>query len=109
MIKFLSIALIIFLVITGNANAQVPELQESCKDCPENNFKKENFLEHAQTKFEEKFPFDAIEVKSGGSGGECMIIAGKQECSVKNGTQTMLGLVKYPIWVIFLISLIKLM
>ncbi len=113
--QLISIGLIIFLIITGNTKAQdipdfpidIPGITDTCENCPEDNFETQNFLEYAKEKFKNKFPFDAIEMSAGGGNGQCMTLNGKQECQVKEALGNFLNVVKFPIWIVFLIGLIK--
>ena len=102
----ISIGLIIFFVITGN-NVNAQELPGACQDCPPDGFKTQNFLEYAQEQFSDKFPFDAIEINGGTGAGQCMTLNNNQECQVKEALGNFLSIVKFPIWITFLLSLIK--
>lgn len=116
--RFLTTAFFIFLLITGRANAQdspldfpvdIPGITDTCQDCPPDNFETQNFLEYAQEAFQDKFPFDAIEINGGTGAGQCMTLNGQQECQVKEALGNFLNVVKFPIWIVFLIGLIKVM
>jgi len=76
----------------------------NCKDCPKDNFTQKNFLTYAKEEFKNKFPFDSIGTISGGNQGNC---EKKEECTLKDTMKTFLNYAKYPIWITFLLSLIK--
>ena len=86
-----------------------PEETAECEDCPEDTFKTENFLGYAKQQFSNKFPFDAIEINGGGGTGQCLTLNNSQECQVKEALGSFLSIVKFPIWITFLLSLIKVM
>ncbi len=86
-------------------NTEAPPAE--CTECPKDGFQKKNFLEHAKARFDNKFPFDAIGGVGGGGEGQCMTLNNQQECQLKEALGNFLEVIKYPIWIVFLVSLIK--
>jgi hypothetical protein len=76
-----------------------------CKECPEDNFTTTNFLNHAKEKFSDKFPFDIVGNIPGGSSGVCG--EKKEVCTLKETLGNLLRLLKYPIWIGFLLGLVR--
>jgi len=81
----------------------IPNEETSCKDCPEDKFKTQNFLQYAKDRFSSKFPFDTIGIIGGGS-ESCNT---KENCFLKDTIKKLLNLVKYPVWIGFMLTLIK--
>ena len=76
-----------------------------CKECPEDNFTKRNFLTYAKEQFSNKFPFDIVGNIPGGSSGLCG--EKKEVCTIKETLGNLLRLLKYPIWIGFLLGLVR--
>lgn len=76
-----------------------------CKECPQDNFTTRNFLSYAQEVFSNKFPFDIIGNIPNGSTGVCA--EKKEVCTLKETLGNLLGLLKYPVWIGFLLGLVR--
>ena len=126
--KYLIISLVISLIIGNNQvyategeggssirgfdiPVEIPGdfIPGECDNCPQDTFKNQNFLSYAQTKFENKFPFDALGTIPTGTNGECLEINNQSECSLRDNIKSFINVLKYPIWITFLIGLIKVM
>jgi hypothetical protein len=76
-----------------------------CKECPKDNFATKNFLSYAKEQFSDKFPFDVVGDIPSGSSGFCG--EKKEVCTLKETLGTLLRLLKYPIWIGFLLELVR--
>lgn len=84
------------------------ENSEDCIECKEITFTEQNFFQYAQSKFinQPKFPFDIFgDLPSAGSANECPTVAmfnrSKEMCFINDS----LGVMKYPVWISWLIKL----
>ena len=86
-------------------NIEIPDAITGCTKCPKDDFTKKNFLNYAKEVFSNKFPFDTIGNIPNGSTGVCG--EKKEVCTLKETVENLLRLLKYPVWIGFLLTLVR--
>ena len=92
---------------TSPSNMNLPNIdipEDTCTDCPDDNFTDENFLEYAWEKFETKFPFDIFgDIESVTKVCPKVEFYGysKDLCQIPDS----LAKLKVPIWIIWALKL----